>query len=139
MKKLVYDIINRLNLPKIEFADVRLTSQDTEFIYFENGGFKTISKNFDNISLGIRVLINGTWGFAGTNKFDKSSIDKAMKRAINNAETGSIFRKNKIKLSPNKAITGSYFFKPEKDPFLMKDDDKINYIAFSYLSIACIL
>ena len=129
MKKLVFDIINKLNLPKIEFADVRLTSQDREYIYFENGGFKSISKNFDDNSLGVRVLINGTWGFAGTNKFDKYSLEKTIKRAINNAEVGSTFRRNKIKLSKNKALTGSYFFKPEKDPFLMKDEEKINYLG----------
>ena len=34
MKKLVYDIINKLNAQNITYADVRFTDTDTQQIYF---------------------------------------------------------------------------------------------------------
>lgn len=37
MKLLVHDIIQKLQLPEITFADVRLTSSDNQVIFFEKG------------------------------------------------------------------------------------------------------
>lgn len=146
MKKLVYDIINRLDIPEISFSDVRLTSTDSKFVYFENGVLKRMGSGFDSNSLGIRVLINGCWGFAGTNDFSKFAIDKAIKKAISNARYGSKFKKKKVTFYPISPVSVSYRFKPEEDPFLMDDQDIIDYwekiakslqgeqIVFSYTS-----
>ncbi|MCD4819979.1 MAG: TldD/PmbA family protein [Candidatus Cloacimonetes bacterium] len=127
MKKLVYDIINKLDRDFITFADVRFTSTDTQDIYFEKGKLKHIGSNLDSIALGIRVLIDGCWGFAGTTILNKVSIDETIKKAINNAKTGSLFRKEKVQYSPIEPTQGSYFYKPFIDPFTMDDKEKLNF------------
>lgn len=128
MKKIVYDIINKLNALNVSFADVRLTSTDDEVIYFERGNLKHLNSSLDNISIGIRVLINGAWGFAGTASINKTEIDKAIKTAISNAKLGSKFRHTKVKLAKTEPVTGSYMFKPDEDPFLMPTEEKIRYL-----------
>lgn len=128
MKKLVWDIINKLNLPYITFADVRFTSTDNQTIYFEKGELKFINSSYDANTLGVRVLINGCWGFAGTTVLTKTSIENIIKKAINNAKKGSNFKNNKVKYSPLSPIKNSYFFKVKEDPFLLPDEEKTSIL-----------
>ena len=128
MKKLVYDIINKLYSPEITFADVRFTSTDSQKIYFEKGILKHISTQKDSLAIGIRVLINGCWGFAGTTLLDNRSIENTIKKAIQNAKHGSIFKKEKIQFAKIPSIAMSYFYNPEEDPFSLEDEYKISYM-----------
>ncbi len=125
MKKLVYDILNRLHGMSIPFADVRLTSDDTEEIVFEKGELRAYEQTLDSVNLGIRVLTDGCFGFAGTNDLSPASIDRTIKLAVENAKHGSLFKRCPVSFPPLKPFTGSYFGKPDVDPFLMDKQDKI--------------
>lgn len=127
MKKLVYDIVNKLHQPEITFGDVRFTATDEQTIYFEKGTLKHFNTNRDKTAIGVRVLVQGCWGFAGTTILTTASIDATIKKAIANAKTGSRFRAEKVPYTPTKPTRGSYFFHPEEDPFLMDDQEKINH------------
>ncbi len=129
MKLLVHDIIQKLQLPEITFADVRLTSSDNQVIFFEKGELKHVSTSRDSISIGVRVLIQGCWGFAGTRMLDKSSIHKMIQTAIINAKHSSKFRKDRITWKPQAPQINSYFYVPMEDPFLMDEQEKIEYIG----------
>jgi TldD protein len=127
MKELIKSIINKLNLPSITYADARFTSTDKQAIYFENGALKHFSTDLDSKALGIRILKNGCWGFAGTTIFSNEAIDKAIKRAITNADLGSKFRKKPAVFKPLKPVVQTYNFTPIEDPFEMSDEEKIAY------------
>ena len=93
--------------------------------------FLDVLKHFvsetDSVAVGVRVLINGCWGFAGTTDLTKYSLDKMLNRAIDNARIGSKFRKEKVIFKPQKPTIASYFFKPAEDPFLMDENEKIEF------------
>lgn len=129
MKKIIQDIITQLSVPSITFADVRFTSTDEETIYFEKGNLRYKGSSDDSKALGIRVLINGCWGFAGTNDLSKKSIEKTMQTAVNNAKHGSLFKKDKIVYKPVPVTKGSYLYTPEENPFTMSSEEKISYFA----------
>lgn len=135
MKSVISNIISKLLIPEIQFADVRYTSNNKEVIYFQNKIFKAIYSEKDSQSIGIRVLVNGTWGFAGITSFTDYEIDKAIKKAIENAKTGSLFRKEKIKLTRIAPVVASYEFKPEIDPFTLDKDYKIGFLKNIALKI----
>ena len=148
MKKIALDIIKKLEIPEVTFADVRITNTDTQSIFFEKGVLKRISTSSDSVAIGIRVLINGSWGFAGTNTLDSTAIDNMLKRALSNARHGNGFRKERVTFPPLKATVSSYQFTPTEDPFLMTDEEKLEYlgkisqmlvgnekIVFSYLAV----
>ncbi len=127
MKKLVFDIIRKLDIPEVSFADVRFTSTDTKGIFFQRGKLKAYSANLDATALGIRVLVDGCWGFAGTDIIDPTKIDSLIKIAINNAKHGSKFRKFPVKFEKIEPTVGSYYFTPEIDPFMMSDEEFTGY------------
>ncbi|MCF7858812.1 MAG: TldD/PmbA family protein [Candidatus Cloacimonetes bacterium] len=128
MKKLVYDIVNKLDLPGITYADVRFTDTDTQSIYFEKGNLKHFGFDLDSQALGIRVLTDGCWGFAGTTILNSNSIDKTIKRAISNAKIGSKFRSDPVAFKKLNAVQDSFLYQPEEDPFQMDDKEKIDYL-----------
>ncbi|MCF7920398.1 MAG: TldD/PmbA family protein [Candidatus Cloacimonetes bacterium] len=128
MKKLVYDILNKTKTLGVTFADVRYTSTDDETIFFEKGSLKHYGRNLDAEAIGVRVLIDGCWGFAGTDIMKTVEIDKTIKKAIENARQGAKFRTRKVDYIPQKSVQTSYFFQPEEDPFLMDNQTKLNYL-----------
>lgn len=126
MKKLVYDILGRVSGSGVKFADVRFTSDDSERYFVERGELKSRSESRDDANLGIRVLIDGCYGFAGTNDLSPSSVDKTLAAAVSNARTAAQFIKRKIEFPAQKPVTGSYFQKVARDPFLMDGTEKTN-------------
>jgi len=128
MKKLVYDILNKVQRRGVSFADVRYTNSDTESFFFQRGNLVSYSSDLNNSSLGIRVLINGCWGFAGINDFSTIAIEKAIDLAISNAKHGSKFRKVPVNIGTQKATIASWIQKPVEDPFLMSREEKMSYL-----------
>ncbi len=129
MKELIKKIINKLNIPEIDFADVRFTKTDNEGIFFERGSLKSVSSSIGNTAIGIRVLINGTWGFAASSKVDESVVDKLIKNAMESAKEGSRFKWDKIKYKVVSPTIISYEFKPKEDPFEMDIEEKVNFVG----------
>lgn len=127
MKKLVYDIINKIKSQNVAYADVRFTNTDQQTIYFEKGILKHFGADLDSLAVGIRVLVDGCWGFAGSTILTNDSIDKLIRKAISNAKEGSRFRTNPAEFKKLPVVQQSYFFKPQEDPFLMDNKEKIDY------------
>ncbi|MCK9329067.1 MAG: TldD/PmbA family protein [Candidatus Cloacimonetes bacterium] len=127
MKHIIHDIIQKLNTPEITFGDVRYSTTDYQSIFFEKGNLKHFSSDTNNQALGIRVLINGCWGFAGTDIINKIEIEKTIKKAIKNAKEGSLFKQQKVVYKPIKPTIGSYIYTPKENPFTMPNEEKIAY------------
>ncbi len=127
MKELIEKILNRLNTPGIVFADVRYTSSDDETFYFETGGLKDYSIQPEQSTLGIRVLKDGCWGFAGLNTFDDSAIDRAVSTAISNAEHGARFLRKKVSFPALAPTRAAVIRTPGRDPFRMDRDEKMAF------------
>ncbi len=70
----------------------------------------------DFAGIGIRVLVDGAWGYASTSKIDSSAVDEALADAVTAARTLAKTKKDKITLAPIKPVTGS-FESRGKDPF----------------------
>ncbi len=59
-----------------------------------------MSANTESYGVGIRVIANGTWGFASTNDVIAEGIKKAAERAVVIAKANSKFQKEPVKLAP---------------------------------------
>ena len=76
MEQLIKSTIEKIIASGVSFADVRITGTDHEGIYFQNGFLRDYSSSKDSWAIGIRVLIGGAWGFAGSRNLDPITIDK---------------------------------------------------------------
>jgi TldD protein len=128
MKTKVQQILGKLNTPDITFADVRITKTDQEQIFFQNGFLRGYSSSMDSHALGIRVLINGCWGFAGTRDLSVNSIEKTINLAKSNAVHGSKFIKEPAFYQPMQPTVANEAHIPRLNPFSMPTDEKLSYL-----------
>lgn len=129
MESLIKNTIAKLSGSEIEFADVRITYTDFESIAFENGNLKTYSSSNESPAIGIRVLINGCFGFAGSKDLSEVSIDRLIARAKNNAIHGALFQKEKLSFPALPPSSGEHIFQPRIDPFTMSKAEKMDYLG----------
>ncbi|MGI8637901.1 MAG: PmbA/TldA family metallopeptidase [Segetibacter sp.] len=66
------------------YADVRIGRYMRQYIITREKNVESIT-NSESYGIGIRVLANGSWGFAATDKMDNDSILKATTIAVDMA------------------------------------------------------
>ena len=128
MEHKIKQIINKLADPQISFADVRITFTDYENITFMNGNLRSYSNSKASPAIGIRVLMDGCFGFAGSKDLSDASIERLIVKARANAIQGAKFQKEKLSFPALPAVTGEYIHSPKMDPFLMPKEEKLNYL-----------
>ena len=80
------------------YADVRIGRYLNQFISTRENKVQNIS-NTESFGVGVRVIANGTWGFASTNNVTADGIKKATERAVAIAKANSKFQKEPVKLA----------------------------------------
>ncbi len=91
--------IKELDKINCDYWDIRLEKTNSIGINLENGDID-IKNNYIE-GTGVRILKNGSWGFASINKIDKSSFDEALKHTVKLAKIKS----NKIQIHKYKKQT----------------------------------
>ena len=101
-----------------DYADVRTVKGPFTSISLKDGKVENVVDS-SNFGVGIRILLNGSFGFASTNKEDE--LDAAMKKALKLART----TEGKAKLSCEKAYVDKVETKARENPRDIAIEDKI--------------
>ncbi len=128
---------------KKQLADVALTTAkslgatytDVRIGRYLNQSVSTREKRVQGIQssesfgVGIRVIANGTWGFASTNQVTTEGIDKATKQAVAIAKANSKFQKEPVKLAPVPGYGEVVWNTPiQKNPFEVPVSEKVDLL-----------
>lgn len=99
-KKELADVaLNTAKSMGASYADVRIGRYLNQFISTRENKVQGIT-NTESFGVGVRVIANGTWGFASTNTVTTDGIKKATERAVAIAKANSKFQKEPVKLAP---------------------------------------
>ena len=99
-KKQLADIaLNTARSNGATYADVRIGRYLNQFVVTRENKVQNVV-NTESFGMGIRVIANGTWGFASTNEVTPDGIKKAAERAVVIAKANSKFQKEPVKLAP---------------------------------------
>ncbi len=77
------------------YADIRIGRYLNQFITTRENKVQNIVSS-ESFGVGIRVIVNGTWGFASTNNVTKDGIKKATEQAVAIAKANSKFQKEPV-------------------------------------------
>lgn len=126
MRKIAEDIVSKI--PKGVYADVRIVEKDAEGIATKDGVVEALESS-NSKGYGIRVLKDGAWGFAGSNDFSKSAIDKTIKRAVEIAESSASYNgDDKTELDELKPVRANYKTPVKEDPFEVSLNEKMEIL-----------
>ena len=98
------------------YADVRVIDEKHEKIEAKNESIESVLFK-ETMGFGVRVIVNGAWGFSSSYKVTSEEADRVVEEAIKIAKSSSIARKSRIGLTDEKAYKASYQTKLKKSPF----------------------
>jgi len=99
-KKRLSDIaLNAAKSKGATYADARIGRYLNQFITAEEKRVSNIV-NTESIGIGIRVIANGTWGFAATSDLSDDSIARTAEKAVAVAKANSKFQTDPVQLAP---------------------------------------
>jgi TldD protein len=128
-KKQLADIaLNTAKSLGATYADVRIGRYLNQFVITREKKVQNIV-NTESFGVGIRVIVNGTWGFAASNSVTPDGIKKTAERAAVIAKANSKFQKEPVKLAPEKGHGEVSWKTPiKKNGFEVPVKDKVDLL-----------
>lgn len=110
------------------YTDVRIGRYLNQFLSTRENKVQNIV-NTESFGTGIRVIANGTWGFAATNDVTTAGIKKATERAVAIAKANSKFQKEPVKLAAAKGYGTIAWKTPiQKNAFEVPVSEKVELL-----------
>ncbi|HUS07190.1 MAG TPA: TldD/PmbA family protein [Bryobacteraceae bacterium] len=116
MEKLAQQILDMALRPGVTYADVRVEDARDRSLATKNGQVAGASVS-ESMGVGIRVLLNGSWGFAATDNLSPSGLERAAALAIEIAKAGALARKTGVVLVPEDKHLAVWVSDCAVDPF----------------------
>lgn len=128
-KKALADVaLNTARSGGATYADVRIGRYLNQFVSTREKRVQGIQST-ESFGVGVRVIANGTWGFASTNIVTADGIKKATERALAIAKANSKFQKEPVKLAPVKGVGEVVWNTPiQKNPFEVPVSEKVDLL-----------
>ncbi|MEP2281455.1 TldD/PmbA family protein [Maribacter sp.] len=98
------------------YADARIGRYLNQYVFTREDKVQNVV-NTESFGIGIRVIANGTWGFASTNSVTADGIKKATEQAVAIAKANSKIQKDPVKLAPVNAYGEVSWKTPIKKDF----------------------
>ncbi|MEX2557221.1 MAG: TldD/PmbA family protein [Actinomycetota bacterium] len=106
------------------YADARFLNEEWEAIDVRDDRVQGVDRG-TTAGIGIRVLVDGAWGFAGSARLDPSSIDRAAALAVEIARSSQAVKGPAVRLADEPPQRASWTTAIEEDPFAVPLEDKI--------------
>jgi len=127
-KKLADVALNTAKSLGASYTDVRIGRYLNQFLTTRENKVENIV-NTESFGIGVRVIVNGTWGFASTNMVTEIGIVKAAQQAVAIAKANSKFQTEPVKLAPVQAHGDVIWKTPiEKNPFTVPVAEKADLL-----------
>ena len=110
-----------------DYADVRVLHQQAESVTVRLQNVEALSYD-ESIGFGVRVLVDGYWGFASSHQMTGEEADRVAAEAVRIARTSRTAHGKAADIGPQSAIVDEYTTPVQKDPFAVPLDDKISLL-----------
>ncbi len=106
------------------YADVRVLRTQAESVTVRLHNVEALTHD-ESIGFGVRVLVDGCWGFASGHLLTMEEADRVAAEAVRIARASALVRGTPADLGAPVAIVDSYTTPVKQDPFAVSLDDKI--------------
>ena len=106
------------------FADVRIGRYRRQSINTRERQITGVS-DAESYGLGVRALVNGSWGFAATSTMTKDGVVKAAREAARLAKAARTVQKRPVELAPTPVVKGTWMTPVSRDPLEVPIEEKV--------------
>ncbi|WP_066959553.1 TldD/PmbA family protein [Microbulbifer sp. Q7] len=100
-KELADAALNTATKLGASYADVRIGRYLNQYVITREMNVQNVV-NTESIGTGVRVIANGTWGFAATNDLTSDGIARATAQAVATAKANARYQQEPVQLAPVK-------------------------------------
>lgn len=128
-KKVLADIaLNTAKSKGASYADIRIGRYLNQFILTRENRVQNVA-NTESFGAGIRVLVNGAWGFAASNKVTREDIAKTADRAVAVAKANAKINSEPVQLAPQQGYGEVNWKTPiQKNAFEIPVKEKVDLL-----------
>jgi TldD protein len=109
------------------YADVRVMHQRQRDLTTKSGRVGTLGQS-ESIGLGIRVVANGAWGFASTDKLTREGVASCAAQAMAIARSSALAKKENVQMVAEGTYVDSWQGPCLKDPFEIPIENQIELL-----------
>jgi TldD protein len=110
------------------YADIRINRYRNQFIFTRDRRVQNIV-NTEDFGFGVRVIVDGTWGFASSSAVTNDDVAKIARQAVGIAKANKVVNTDPVKLAPVESFPDAEWNTPvKKDPFEMPLQPKIDLL-----------
>src|ERR1700726_1965081 len=107
----MYDLAtSALDIAKLRgasYGDVSVMHLRQRDLTTKNGQVGTLAQS-ESIGLGIRVLANGAWGFASTDRLTRAGVASCAAQAVSIAKASALAKREDVAMAPENAYVDSW-------------------------------
>ena len=97
-------------------GEARFVNTEQEWITVRNADVEQNRSSTDQ-GVGVRVLVDGAWGFGATPVLSESAVREAVRNAVGLARANAKVQTRKVELEPIEPVQGEYRTAAGRDPF----------------------
>ena len=127
MKTLADRALDLAQVRGASYADVRIVERRTQNISVKNGVVEGLS-DAESQGFGVRVIVDGAWGFASSALFTLAEVDRVTALAVQIARASGLFKLRDVRLGPPVSHVGTYRTPVEMDPWNVSPEEKIGLL-----------
>jgi TldD protein len=109
------------------YADVRAVTEDHESLTVQDQRVEGVMR-YSSRGIGVRVIVDGSWGFAATARLDRRAVLGAARLAVEVACASATAQRRPVRLAPVEHVSATWVTPHERDPFDVPVDEKLDLL-----------
>ena len=117
------------------YADVRVVRTLSESIAIKSGRVEGVAAG-ESEGFGLRVLVDGAWGFASSSELTAAEADRVAGEAVRIARASATALRSRVALDDRPPARGTFETPIEEDPFAVALESKIELLLAADVAAA---
>ncbi|MFM2105285.1 MAG: hypothetical protein RL338_317 [Chloroflexota bacterium] len=106
------------------YADVRIVERTEESVTVRSGRLEAAASGAED-GVGVRVLVDGAWGFAATHRLERQDVERVAAEAVEIARASATALRTPVRLDDRPVARGRYETPCAEDPFAVPLEQKV--------------
>ena len=110
------------------YADIRVVHGRSESLSLRGPTIEALERA-DTLGFGVRVLVNGAWGYAASSVLERKEVTRVALRAVEIATASARLVRQPVELVPEPSHVDTWVTPHEVDPFGVSLEEKVSLLA----------
>jgi TldD protein len=124
VRDLALEALNAARDAGASYADARVGRYRRQFVATRERQVTAVN-DAESYGIGVRALVNGSWGFAATSQMTREAVQLAAREAARIARAARTTQKRPVELAPVQPVVGTWRTPVQTDPVDVPIEDKV--------------